>query len=57
MVPWMMPLLLGVVLLTARGQRAAVMGTQPNHALEPTANSLVSLRGDVGESPSRRTRT
>jgi hypothetical protein len=27
------------------------------NALEPTAYSLVSLRGDVGESPSRRTRT
>jgi hypothetical protein len=31
--------------------------SKPNHGVQATANSLVSLRGDVGESPSRRTRT
>jgi len=39
------------------GETCRPPATPPNKALQPTAYSLVSLRSDVGESPSRRTRT
>src|SRR5215467_14282574 len=38
-------------------RRYPLRHTAPNQALEPTPNSLVSLGGDVGASPSPSTRT